>query len=53
MKIYWIGALFPQDGSVEEFIMNLSEPVKVCCGNIKEDLICWIVKPWTHPWIPT
>ena len=52
MKRYWIGALFPQAGSVEEFRRNLSEPGKVCCGNLKEDLICWIVKPWPHQWIP-
>ena len=53
MKRYWTGALFPQAGSVEEFRRNLSELGKVCCGNLKEDLICWIVKPWPHPWIPT
>ena len=53
MKRYWIGALFPQVESVEEFKRNLSEPGKVCCGNLKEYLICWIVNPWPHPWIPT
>ena len=49
MKRYGIGALFPQDGSVEEFRRNLSEPGKVCLGNLKEYLICWIVNPWLHP----
>ena len=39
--------------SVEELRRNLSEPGKVCCGNLKEDLICWILNPWPHPWIPT
>ena len=53
MKISWIDALFPQARSVEELRRNISEPGKVCCGNIKYYLICWIVKPWPHPWIPT
>ena len=35
MKRYWTGALFPRDGSVEEFRKNISEPRKVCCGNLK------------------
>ena len=53
MKRYQIGALFPQDGNMEELRRNIFEPGKVCCGNIKEYLIRWIVKPWSHPWIPT
>ena len=53
MKRYWTSALFPQAGSAKEFRRNLSEPGKVCCGNLKEYLICWIVNPWPHPWIPT
>ena len=35
MKRSWIDVLFPRDGSVEELLMNLSGPGKVCCGNIK------------------
>ena len=53
MKRYWIVALFPQAGSVEELKRNLSELGKVFYGKLKEDLICWIVNPWPHPWIPT
>ena len=36
MKIYWIGALFPQFEIMAELRRNLSQSGKVCSGNFEK-----------------
>ena len=49
----WVNALFPRSGSMAKFRRNLSQSGKYAVEILKIFDICWDVKPWPYPWIPT